>query len=263
MRCSPSFHRQKLMWRWLGDDSAVRAVGRGTITFQRESMSPMVLRDVLYVPGLKNLISVSMIEDRGLGVSILDGHVRVFPKTAGPSASYSIGVICGKLYKLLFQPQHALAHSSGSELCDLWHRRMAHLHHPALGLLRHMVTGLPQFSSEQSDVCRGCALGEHTKTAFPSSDSRSARILDLIHSNLCGPMSSVSLRGYEYYVTFIDDHSKKTWIYFLKRKKSEEVLQRFQEFKSLVENQIGRKIRVLRSDNRGEYTSKEFDGFCR
>ena len=48
----------------LGDDSAVRAVGRGTITFQRESMSPMVLRDVLYAPGLKkNLVSVSMIED--------------------------------------------------------------------------------------------------------------------------------------------------------------------------------------------------------
>ena len=69
-------------------------------------------------------------------------------------------------------------------------------------------------------------------------------------------MSSMSLRGYEYYVTFIDDHSRKTWIYFLKSKKSEEVLQRFQEFKALVENQTGRKIRVLRSDNGGEYTSK-------
>ena len=72
-----------------------------------------------------------------------------------------------------------------------------------------------------------CALGKHTKTAFPSSDNRSAGVLDLIHSDLCGPMSSVSLRGYVYYVTFIDDHSRKTWIYFLKRKKSEEVLQRF------------------------------------
>ena len=76
-------------------------------------------------------------------------------------------------------------------------------------------------------------------------------------------MSFVSLRGYEYYVTFIDDHSRKTWIYFLERKKSEEVLQRFQEFKALVENQKGRKSRVLRSDNGGEYTSKKFDEFCR
>ena len=95
------------------DDYAFRAIGRGTITFQRESMSPMVLRDVLYVPGLKkNLVSVSMIEDRGLGVSFLDGHVRVFAKTTRPSASYTIGVNCEKLYKLLFHPQHALAHSN-------------------------------------------------------------------------------------------------------------------------------------------------------
>ena len=85
-------------------------------------------------------------------------------------------------------------------------------------------------------------MGKYTKTAFPSSDSKLAEILDLIHSDLCGPMSSISLRGYEYYVTFIDDYSRKTWIYFLKSKKFEEVLQRFQEFKALVENQTGRKI---------------------
>ena len=88
------------------------------------------------------------------------------------------------------------------------------MHHLALGLVRHMVTGLPEFSIGQSDVCRGCALGKYTKTAFSSSDSRLAGTFDLIHSDLCGPMSSVSLRGYEYYVTFIDDHSRKTWIYF-------------------------------------------------
>ena len=67
-------------------------------------MSPMVLRDVLYVPRLKkNLVSVSMIEDQGLGVSFLDGHVHMFPNTAGPSTSVAIGARCGKLYRLLFQ----------------------------------------------------------------------------------------------------------------------------------------------------------------
>ena len=111
---------------------------------------------------------------------------------------------------------------------------------------------------------QGVCFGKvHTKIAFPSSDSRLAGILDFIHSDLCGPMSHVSLRGYKYYVTFIDDHSRKTWIYFLKSKKYEEVLQRFQELKALLENKTGRKIRALRSDNGGEYTSKEFDGYCR
>ena len=117
----------------LGNDIVVRAIGHGTITFQRESTSPMILRDVLFVPRMKkNLISVSIIEDKGLGVSFLDGHVGIFPKTVGPSASYTIGVRCGKLYKLLFHPQHALTHSSSNELCELWHRRMVHLHHPSL-----------------------------------------------------------------------------------------------------------------------------------
>jgi hypothetical protein len=58
-------------------------------------------------------------------------------------------------------------------------------------------------------VCRGCALGKFTKVVFPSSDSRSAGILDLIHTDVCGPMSRVSLSGCECYLTFIDDHSRK------------------------------------------------------
>ena len=96
----------------LGDDTMVRAVGRGTVRFDRESMEPMLSRDVLYVLGMKkNLISLSMIEDIGLGVYVLDGKIYIFPKVEGPFALYAIGVRCRKLYKLLFQPHHALAHT--------------------------------------------------------------------------------------------------------------------------------------------------------
>ena len=99
----------------------------------------------------------------------------------------------------------------------------------------------------------GGVLWESTpRLSFTSSDSKLAGVLDLIHSDLCGPMPSVSLRGFEYYVTFIDDHFRKTWIYFSRSKKSEEVLQRFKEFKSILEDQIGRRFRALRSDNEGE-----------
>jgi transposase InsO family protein len=109
-------------------------------------------------------------------------------------------------------------------------------------------------------VCRGCALGKFTKVDFPNSDNRSAEVLDLVHTNVCGPMSRASLSGCEYYLTFIDDHSRKTWIYFMKAKS--EVFKRFQEFKALVENQTGKRIKVLRSDNGGEYASREFVDFC-
>jgi hypothetical protein len=95
---------------------------------------------------------------------------------------------------------------------------MVHLHHGVLGGLREVVTGVPQFSSEHQDVCRGCVPGKFTKASFPSSDNRSFRVLDLVHTDVCGPMSRASLSGCEYYLTFIDDHSRKTWIYLLKTK---------------------------------------------
>jgi len=156
----------------------------------------------------------------------------------------------------------ALIHSttSSSDLCEMWHRRMTHLHHGALRVLRETVTGVPYFSLEHYELCKGCTLVKYTKTYFPSSDSRAAGILDLIHADVCGPMSSTSLSGSLYYVVFIDEFSWKSWILFMKTKG--QVFSRFQEFKALVDNQIGKKIRVLRSDKGGEYTSKEFIEFC-
>jgi transposase InsO family protein len=123
-----------------------------------------------------------------------------------------------------------------------------------------MVIGLPKIQIQHKGVCKGCALGKNVKVLFPSIGNRSKEILDLIHSNVCGPMTVASLNGYLYYVLFIDDHSRKTWIYFLKKKDG--VLAKFQEFKAQIENQTGRKIKILRSDNGGEYTSKEFKSFC-
>jgi hypothetical protein len=69
------------------------------------------------------------------------------------------------------------------------------------------------------------------------------------------------LGGSLYYITFIDDYSRKTWLYLLKSK--DEVFNKFQEFKAEIENLTNKKIKTLRMDNGGEYTSKEFDAFCK
>ena len=122
------------------------------------------------------------------------------------------------------------------------------------------MIGLPEIHIEHDGVCIGCALGKNVKGSFSSSDNRSKGILDLIHTDVCGPMIVASLNRYLYYVLFTDDHSRKTWIYFLKTKDG--VLARFQEFKAQVENLTGMKIKVLRSYNRAEYTSKDFSNFC-
>eukprot|EP00253_Pinus_taeda_P032558 PITA_32558 len=221
----------------LGDDRVVRVVGVGTMTFQRESKPPLKVSNVLYVLGMrKNLISVSALEDRGYEV-----------------------------YKFAFRSLLELSSStdsraSSSELCEIWHCRMGHMYHGALNTLREITTGVLDFSTDHFDTCRGCAMGKFSKSPFPSSDNRATVILDLIHSNVSGQMSHVSLSGYEYYVLFIDDHSRRTWIYFLKTKS--EVFKLFKEFRALVETQTGRKIKSLRSDNGGEYTLGDFVDYC-
>jgi transposase InsO family protein len=78
-------------------------------------------------------------------------------------------------------------------------------------------------------------------------------ILDLVHSDVCGPMSSPSLSGFLYYVNFIDDYSRKCWIYFLKAKS--DTFDKFKEYKSFIEKKTGKHIRILRTDNGGEFES--------
>jgi hypothetical protein len=87
-------------------------------------------------------------------------------------------------------------------LSELWHRRLAHLHYRALPALGKMVTGLSTLSVEHDGICRGCALGKNANGSFPGNDNRSKGILDLVHSDLCGPMTVASLSGYLYYVIF-------------------------------------------------------------
>ena len=86
-------------------------------------------------------------------------------------------------------------------------------------------------------------------------------ILDIVHSDICGPMQTTSLSECVYYASFIDDYCRKTWIYFLKKK--DEVFEKFKEFKALVENLSKKKIKTLRSDNGRECTSSEFNKYCR
>jgi transposase InsO family protein len=140
-------------------------------------------------------------------------------------------------------------------------RRLAHINYKALPYICKAVTSLPELKVDQEGICNGCAQGKNIKNPFPKRDNKEEGVLELIHSDVCGPMPSSSISGYVYYVSFIDDYSCKTWIYFLKSK--DEVFNKFKEFKALIENLFERKIKKLRSDNGGSYTSKEFVNFCR
>jgi hypothetical protein len=176
------------------------------------------------------------------------------------NTAITIGTRESGLYKISGQVVQALVHEMVNP-CELWHRRFGHLNYNALPGLQKMVTGMPVFYVEHDSVCRGCALGKNTKKPYPLSNRKSNGILDLIHSDLCGPMTALSMNGCIYYIIFIDDCSRKTWIYFLKTK--DESFSRFQDFKNLVENQTGRHIRVFRTDNGKEFDSFKYDELCR
>ena len=118
------------------------------------------------------------------------------------------------------------------------------------------VTIFPDLNINQEGICKGCVKGKNIKNPFLKSETKTKGTLELIHLDMCGSISSTSLSGFEYYITFIDDYSRNTWIYFLKEKS--EVFEKFKEFKALIENISDKIIKKLRSNNGEEYTSYEF-----
>ena len=103
-----------------------------------------------------------------------------------------------------------MSSSNPRDLRELWHRRMGHIYHGALKFLCEIVIGVPKVSIEHNDVCKGSVLGKFLKAYFPRSDTRSKGFLDLVYKDICGPIPKNSIKGYVYYVTFIDDFLRKT-----------------------------------------------------
>jgi hypothetical protein len=231
----------------LGDDGTYDIKGFGSTSFQLQTCNVFHIDEILYVPGLKkNLIVVAVLESKGYSIAFSKGKALMWPSNGSLSSTMTIRTQEGGLYKLIGQVIQTLAHEIINP-CELWHKMFAHLNYNALPGLQNMVTGMPFFPFDHDSICRGCSLDKNTKKTYPHSNRKSNGILDLIHSDLCGPMVAPSMSGCLYYIIFIDDCYRKTWIYILKTK--DESFSKFQDFKNLVENQTGRHIRVFITDN--------------
>jgi transposase InsO family protein len=122
-----------------------------------------------------------------------------------------------------------------------------------------MVTGIPLVSCRDG-VCVGCVLNKHHWDSFDKRASwHASGPLHLVHSNLCGPLSSPSFFGYKYFLTFIDDFSIHTWVYFLKLKSK--FFDKVLAYKALVEKQSRHQIQMLRIDNGGKYVNNNFTSY--
>ncbi|KAK3895615.1 hypothetical protein Pcinc_000538 [Petrolisthes cinctipes] len=123
-----------------------------------------------------------------------------------------------------------------------------------------LVDGLNFDVNKELEFCEACVKGKSKKSPFPCNKVKPDREpLELIHSDVCGKINEKSLSNGEYFVTFIDDATRYVWVYILKGK--HEVFAKFKEWKKCVENQMGRKIKMLRTDNGGEYKSNDFEQY--
>lgn len=149
----------------------------------------------------------------------------------------------------------AIVPAPTTETQEIWHKRLGHLNSRSMAQLKAgMVNGV-DYKTDSFIPCNACIEGKLPRLPFPKkSYSRATQVLGLIHTDLCGPMSCASFSGAKYFLTFIDDYSRKTFIYFLQSK--DQVFEYFKQFKALVENETGNKIKIVRSDNRGKYINK-------
>lgn len=142
----------------------------------------------------------------------------------------------------------------------LWHHRLGHIRDKRIIMLE--ANGLLNpLGSEPYLTCESCLLGKMTKSPFKSKGERSKELLELIHSDVCGPFNEMARGGFQYFITFTDDHSRYEYMYLMKYKF--ESFEKFKEFKNEVEKQTEKSIKILRSDRGGEYLSTEFRDFLK
>jgi hypothetical protein len=157
----------------------------------------------------------------------------------------------------ILNPMNLMTTQEHDAEANKWHCRLGHLHFDGLKKMhdKGMVAGLPKINGPV--VCEACIQGKQTKNPFVGSSWRAQEKLELIHTDLCGPMHIPSLGKSKYFLLFIDDLTRMCWIYFLINK--HEALGKFKVFRALVEKESGCQIKTLRSDRGGEFCSQEFN----
>ncbi|RDX86500.1 hypothetical protein CR513_32156, partial [Mucuna pruriens] len=199
------------------------------------------LRGVKHAPDIRfNMISVHMLDNGGY-----DNH---FGYGKWKLTKGNLVLAKGEKISKLYWTKALVAKDSVNAMdkeASLWHRKLSHISERGLNCLAKKDM-LPRFKNTELDKCSHCIAGKYTRVSFKKhSPSRKSELLELVHFDVCGPLKVKSFSGAFYFVTFIDDCSRKIWVYTLKSK--DQVLEKFKDFQALVERQLGTKVK--RSDN--------------
>ncbi|KAG8489064.1 hypothetical protein CXB51_017032 [Gossypium anomalum] len=243
----------------IGNGDLIQAKGKGNVVINTRSGNK-VISDVLFVPDIdQNLLSVGQLVEKGYSL-VFENGACVAKDTYGQEL-ISVAMT-DKCFMLNMNQLEKKAYTSLADNTDLWHRRLGHVNYRSLDLLHkmNMVDDMSRVEVKDT-VCEVCQLGKQARLPFPANMAWRARDkLELVHSDVCGPMKNSSLNDSKYFVLFIDDLTRFCWVYFMKQKS--EVFDAFNKFKALVENQSSCKIKALRTDNGSEYLSERFQKLC-
>lgn len=234
--------------------STSRPTVSGTVTLKTSEGHDLLLNDVLHVHGMiKNLISISKLaKDQPVDVLFSEQGCTLIERTR--RVTLAEACLADNLYCLCAEPichinpvVHILRKTSQGSVDDntLWHTRLAHvnpdklLQLPRLDAYRHP---LPKLS--ELPFCEPCALGKVKQTPYATNSSFRAKfLLELVHTDICGPISKPSVGGSRYFMPFVDELSKMTHTYFLKRKS--EAFTIFLEYLNMAERQTGQRLKAL------------------
>lgn len=245
------------VWLPSGQNVMVKGIGEVCLTISGKKYS---LKDVLYVPDLKcNLLSVRKMAKKGFYIIISENKVEIFKDGVFQFNAY----VSNGIYKIEVRTYESLMMNVEDFKNTLWHKRFGHLNFKDLKKLENneMVRGLKgRIPNDFS--CITCSLCKISAKPFkPVGTTVTSNALELVHTDICGPMRVESEGGALYFITFIDDYSRYITVYVLRNKS--DAFKAFKEYLAMAEKQTGCKLKRLRSDNGREYINKEFDNFLK
>lgn len=238
---------------------SARSIGDIDLRVQtHEGAQAITVRDALHVPETSvNLLSVAQMVQKGLSVHFTPEISQICDEEGRNLGTMSLE---GGIYKLDTVMERTF-YAKAKPTAELWHRRLGHLNYQKIAKLsKDPATGI-NLSRFEEKSCVPCIKGKITKKPFPKDGKRASEILEVIHSDLCGPMETTSLGGSKYFMTLIDDFSRKVFVYFLEGK--DQAKDTIQEFKALVETQTGKRIKSIRTDNGREFVNRGLQRYLR
>ncbi|KAL0266989.1 UNVERIFIED_CONTAM: hypothetical protein PYX00_009379 [Menopon gallinae] len=251
----------------------MKAFGSGNVhvkIFLNGKWQNLELLNVWYVPdAFANLISVRAAVKHGC--EVVFGSKNVLIRNVETKQTVATGYLRGNLYALNTKAirqkneKAIIATNNRDRQIDAmkWHRRLGHLNFVDLKKMEKNANenGVRIKKIEENTHCDICIRGKLCRSPFVKDTASKAKLLEIIHSDVCGPMKTESLGKSKYFVTFTDEKSRWTEVYFI-RKKSQ-VLEKFKEFRAKMEKLTERKIKFLQSDNGTEYVNNEFDKYLK